>query len=300
MTKKDGIIIIDKEFGTSSFGVVDSVKHLIKAKVGHAGTLDPFATGILIILVNQGTKLSNFLMSQDKVYRAAIKLGIETDTQDLTGRVTKIRSTGGIKEEDVRRSIVNFLGMIKQVPPAYSAIHYKGKRAYEFARNGLAVDLEERNVRVDYIDILFVNIPDVWIEVGCGSGTYIRALASDLGKSLNVGAHVTSLRRIRSGCFSISNAITLKEIKKHGGDNDRIDEFITPLKDALKGITEVEVTERLAKKIRNGYRPSLDELGYEEKGSFSLDGYAKVVIGNELVAILKDTGKALDTIRVFK
>jgi len=299
MTKKDGVIIIDKEFGISSFGVVDSVKHVIKAKVGHAGTLDPFATGVLIILINQGTKLSNFLMSQDKVYRAAIKLGVETDTQDFTGRVTKIKSTGGIKEGDVRRNIFHFLGIIKQIPPAYSAIHHKGKRAYEFARNGLAVDLEERDVRVDYINILSVDIPDVWVEIGCGSGTYIRTLASDLGRSLNVGAHVTFLRRVRSGSFNVSNAITLKEIKKHN-DNDKIEDFIIPLKDALKGITEAEVSERLAKKIRNGYRPLMYELNWREKGPSSLDKYIKVVMGKELVAILKDTGNILDIIRVFK
>jgi len=299
MTKKDGIIIIDKECGTSSFGVVDSVKNLIKAKAGHAGTLDPFATGILIILINQGTKLSNFLMSQDKVYRAAIKLGVETDTQDFTGRITQIKSTGGIKEEDIRRNIFNFLGIIKQVPPAYSAIHYKGKRAYEFARNGLAVDLQERDVRVDYINILSVDIPDVWVEVGCGSGTYIRTLASDLGRSLNVGAHVTFLRRVRSGHFNVSNAITLKEIEKHN-DNDKVEDFIIPLKDALKGVTEAEVSERLAKKIRNGYRPLMDELSWREKGPSSLDKYIKVVMGKELVAILKDTGNILDIIRVFK
>ena len=161
MTRKDGIIIIDKECGTSSFGVVDSVKGMIRAKVGHAGTLDPFATGVLILLINQGTKLSHFLMSQDKVYRAALMLGVETDTQDLTGRVTKEKSVGNLSEEDIRRKALDFLGTIKQVPPAYSAVHYKGKRAYEFARNGIEVDLQERDVRVDYINVLSVDIPNV-------------------------------------------------------------------------------------------------------------------------------------------
>ncbi|MEA3361415.1 MAG: tRNA pseudouridine(55) synthase TruB [Thermodesulfobacteriota bacterium] len=299
MTRKDGIIIIDKECGTSSFGVVDSVKGMVRAKVGHAGTLDPFATGVLILLINQGTKLSHFLMSQDKVYRAALMLGVETDTQDLTGRVTKEKSVGNLSEEDIRRKALDFLGTIKQVPPAYSAVHYKGKRAYEFARNGIEVDLRERNVRVDYINVLSVDIPNVWIEVGCGSGTYIRTLASDLGRSLGVGAHLTFLRRIRSGFFSVNNAATLKEVEEHKA-NDNINELIIPLKDALKGIVEAEVSDKLAEKIRNGYRPLMDELRGKEMQPFSLDEYIKVVMGREMVAILKGNGKTLDIIRVFK
>ncbi len=299
MTRKDGIIIIDKECGTSSFGVVDSVKGMIRAKVGHAGTLDPFATGVLILLINQGTKLSHFLMSQDKVYRAALMLGVETDTQDLTGRVTKEKSVGNLSEEDIRRKALDFLGTIKQVPPAYSAVHYKGKRAYEFARNGIEVDLQERDVRVDYINVLSVDIPNVWIEVGCGSGTYIRTLASDLGKSLGVGAHLTFLRRIRSGFFSVNNAATLKEVAEHKA-NDNIDKVIIPLKDALKGMVEAEVSGKLAEKIRNGYRPLMDELRGKEMPPFSLDEYIKVVMGREMVAILKGNGKTLDIIRAFK
>jgi len=299
MTRKDGIIIIDKECGTSSFGVVDSVKGMIRAKVGHAGTLDPFATGVLILLINQGTKLSHFLMSQDKVYRAALMLGVETDTQDLTGRVTKEKSVGNLSEEDIRRKALDFLGTIKQVPPAYSAVHYKGKRAYEFARNGIEVDLQERDVRVDYINVLSVDIPNVWIEVGCGSGTYIRTLASDLGKSLGVGAHLTFLRRIRSGFFSVNNAATLKEVAEHKA-NDNIDKVIIPLKDALKGMVEAEVSGKLAEKIRNGYRPLMDELRGKEMPPFSLDEYIKVVMGGEMVAILKGNGKTLDIIRAFK
>jgi len=299
MTRKDGIIIIDKECGTSSFGVVDSVKGMIRAKVGHAGTLDPFATGVLILLINQGTKLSHFLMSQDKVYRAALMLGVEKDTQDLTGRVTKEKSVGNLSEEDIRRKALDFLGTIKQVPPAYSAVHYKGKRAYEFARNGIEVDLQERDVRVDYINVLSVDIPNVWIEVGCGSGTYIRTLASDLGKSLGVGAHLTFLRRIRSGFFSVNNAATLKEVAEHKA-NDNIDKVIIPLKDALKGMVEAEVSGKLAEKIRNGYRPLMDELRGKEMPPFSLDEYIKVVMGREMVAILKGNGKTLDIIRAFK
>lgn len=299
MTQKDGIIIIDKECGTSSFGVVAGVKGMIKAKVGHAGTLDPFATGVLIILINQGTKLSHFLMSQDKVYSAALKLGVETDTQDLTGRVTKERGIGSLTEEDIRRKAHSFSGTIKQVPPAYSAVHYKGKRAYEFARNGIAVALQERDVRVNYINIVSVDIPNVWIEVGCGSGTYIRTLASDLGSSLNVGAHLTFLRRIRSGFFSVNNAVTLKEVAEHQA-NDKIEELIIPLKDALRGMVEVEVSGKLAEKIRNGYRPLRDELRWREMPPFNSNECIKVIIGKELVAVLKGTGKTFDIIRVFK
>ena len=132
MTQKDGIIIVDKESGPSSFRVVETIKGLVGAKkVGHAGTLDPFAGGVLIILLNQGTKLAPFVMAQDKIYRAAVRLGIETDTQDVTGRIIKTREIGKLDQGTIQKKSQEFIGIIKQVPPLYSAVHYKGKRAYE-------------------------------------------------------------------------------------------------------------------------------------------------------------------------
>ena len=295
----DGIIVVDKESGPSSFRVVERIKGLIKAKkAGHAGTLDPFATGVLVVLLNQGTKLSPFLMSQDKVYKSALRLGIETDTNDLTGRIIKRKDIGMITKEAIKHKTLQFLGTIKQAPPQYSAIHHNGKRAYELARNGLEVDLQPKDVRIDYINILSVDLPYVWIEVGCSSGTYIRSLAADLGRSLGTGAHLTFLRRIKSGPFLIDNAFTETQISQHLSNNT-VDQVIIPLKGALKGMMEVEIPDKLARKIRNGYRPHKGELSWENISSFNSGGYLKVVMGEELVGILKESDNGYEISRVF-
>ncbi len=299
MIQKDGIIIVDKESGPTSFMVVKRIKDILKVKkAGHAGTLDPFATGVLVALLNQGTKLFPFLMSQDKVYKAALRLGIERDTQDLTGRIIKEKAIGRLTREDIEHKTRQFLGRIKQVPPLYSAVHHHGKRAYELARDGLEVDLQERDVRIDYINILSVDLPHVWIEVGCSSGTYIRTLAADLGRSLGTGAHLTFLRRIKSGQFLIGNAFTLTQIAQHLS-NDTVDEVIISLKDALKGMVEVEIPNTLARKIRNGYKPHRGELSWEDIPSFNPRDYLKVVVGEELVAILKEASNGYEIDRVF-
>jgi tRNA pseudouridine55 synthase len=299
MIQKDGIIIVDKESGPTSFMVVKRIKDILKVKkAGHAGTLDPFATGVLVALLNQGTKLFPFLMSQDKVYKAALRLGIERDTQDLTGRIIKEKAIGRLTREDIEHKTRQFLGRIKQVPPPYSAVHHHGKRAYELARDGLEVDLQERDVRIDYINILSVDLPHVWIEVGCSSGTYIRTLAADLGRSLGTGAHLTFLRRIKSGQFLIGNAFTLTQIAQHLS-NDTVDEMIISLKDALKGMVEVEIPNTLARKIRNGYKPHRGELSWEDIPSFNPRDYLKVVVGEELVAILKEASNGYEIDRVF-
>ncbi len=299
MIQRDGIIVVDKESGPSSFKVVERVKNLLRIKrAGHAGTLDPFASGVLVVLLNQGTKLSPFLMSQDKVYQAALRLGIETDTQDLTGRIIRETAIGSVTGEDIKQNTLQFLGWVKQVPPAYSAVHYRGKRAYELARSGSEANLKARDVRIDYINILSVDLPTVWIEVGCNAGTYIRTLAADMGRSLGTGAHLTFLRRIKSGPFLVDNTSSVAQIAQHLS-NDTIDKLIIPLKDALKGMMEVDIPPALARKIRNGYRPGRDELRREDISSLYFGDYLKVVMGNELVAVLKEGSNGYEINRVF-
>jgi tRNA pseudouridine55 synthase len=299
MIQRDGIIVVDKDPGPSSFKVVERIRNLLRVKrAGHAGTLDPFASGVLVVLLNQGTKLSPFLMSQDKVYQAALRLGIETDTQDLTGRIIGENPIGGVTGEDIKGNILQFLGSREQVPPPYSAVHYRGQRAYELARSGSEADLKARDVRIDYINILSVDLPTVWIEVGCSAGTYIRALAADMGRSLGTGAHLTFLRRIKSGPFLLDNAFTVTQIAQHLS-NDTIEELIIPLKDALKGMMEVDIPPPLARKIRNGYRPERDELRREDIPSLHCGDYLKVVMGDELVAVLTEGSNGYEINRVF-
>lgn len=299
MIQRDGILLVDKESGPSSFRVAERVKGIVKArKAGHAGTLDPFATGLLVVLVNQGTKLSPFLMSQDKAYKAALKLGVETDTHDLTGRIIGEKDVDGLTVETIKQVALQFVGTIKQVPPQFSALHHQGKRAYELAREGIAVDLQEREVRVDYIDVLSVDLPTVWIEVGCGSGTYIRTLAADLGRALGTGAHLTSLRRLGSGPFSVDNALTVSQIAQRLS-RTAVNGVVIPLKDALKGMVEVQVTDQLARKIRAGYRPHREELFGKDCSFFHSGDLLKVIAGEELVAVLKGSHSGYDIVRVF-
>jgi tRNA pseudouridine55 synthase len=295
--KKDGIMLVDKESGPSSFQVVERIKKLTGARrAGHAGTLDPFATGLLLVLLNQGTKLSPFLMSQDKVYRAALRLGIETDTDDLTGTIIEERGLGGITQRDIEDKIQGLVGIIKQVPPRYSAVHHHGKRAYELARKGIMFVPREREVRITSITIVSIDLPVVWIEVGCSSGTYIRSLASELGGRLGTGAHLTSLRRVRSGPFHVDMSSPVTGVIRHIADNT-IDELIIPLKGAVMGMREVEVPSELAGRIRNGYMPQRGEL---ESGSLSHPGcYCKAVQGEELVAIMRESTNGYEVCRVF-
>jgi tRNA pseudouridine55 synthase len=299
MIQEDGVIVVDKEPGPSSSMIVEQVKHLLKVgKAGHAGTLDPFASGILVVLLNQGTKLSPFLMSQDKVYKAGLRLGVETDTQDLTGRITEEQPIGSITEEDIEQATQRFVGTTRQIPPPYSAVHHNGKRAYELARRGLMVRLRERDVRIDYVNILSVDLPTVWIEIGCSSGTYIRALAATLGRSLGTGAHLTYLRRIKSGPFVFDHAVTLAEIAQHLS-RGTLGQIIISLRDALKDMVEVEVQPGLARKIRSGYRPVRYELWREDIPSLGSGMQLKVVAGDELVAVLRKEFNGYDIERVF-
>ena len=299
MIHKDGILLIDKESGPSSFKVVEKVKGALKAKkAGHAGTLDPFATGLLVVLLNKGTKLSSFLMSQDKVYQAALRLGIETDTQDLSGKVVRKGDIGRITGGTIKEKSLQFLGSIKQIPPRYSAVHHQGKRAYELARQGIAFDLPERRVTINYINLLSIELPTVWIEVGCSSGTYIRALATDLGRALGCGAHLTSLRRVKSGSFLADNAFTVPEISQRVSSNC-LDEVIMGLKDSLTGMAEVEISGQLARKIRAGYQPQKGEISIKSSWSRDYSGSLKVITKGELVAVLRETTGGYDIIKVF-
>jgi tRNA pseudouridine55 synthase len=299
MNQKDGIIIVDKESGPSSFRVVEAVKGLMGfRKVGHAGTLDPFASGVLIVLLNQGTKLSPFIMAQDKIYRAALRLGIETDTQDVTGRIIKTREIARLEPGTIKEKSKEFVGTIKQVPPLYSAVHYKGKRAYELARNGVDVELKEREVRVQYIEILSVDLPTVWIEVCCSSGTYIRTIAADLGDSLGAGAHVTFLRRLQSGPFHVNNACTVTQLAQYRSGR-RLDDVIIPLREALKGMGEVEVSDAVARKIRSGQKPRRSEIGHQVPSPSPTGASLKAVMREELVAILEEARDGYNIVRVF-
>jgi tRNA pseudouridine55 synthase len=302
-SSSDGIILIDKEEGMTSFDVVKAIRRLLKVKkVGHAGTLDPFATGLLILLLGQGTKLSNYLMTGNKVYQATMRLGVETDTQDLTGCVVKRCLVPEFDLEFIRKVAHRFVGEIEQVPPPFSAVNYRGKRAYELARRGIKMDLQKRSVKVHSLAITSIDLPDVSMEVTCSGGTYVRSLAADLGRELGPGAHLKSLRRYRSGPFSVKDALSIKDVE-HLSRDRIVPRSIIPLHEALPDMNEARVEGSLAQRIRNGHQPGYDEVPMAGLPS-SFRGYMKLVEGEGLVAIAKvhpflENKASLKIMRVF-
>jgi len=206
-----GIIInIDKPVGWTSFDVVKKIRNVVKVKkVGHAGTLDPFATGVLLICTGRATKKVNELMSLKKVYRAEIELGKTTDSYDCTGKVTSSHSINDLDEARVREVSAQFVGEIDQIPPMFSALKQNGKRLYKLARKGITVDREPRRVCIHDLQVLDIDLPKVCIEVVCSRGTYIRALASDIGKTLGCGAYLKTLCRTRIGRYRVEDAETV-------------------------------------------------------------------------------------------
>lgn len=213
MRGKDGLLLVDKPAGISSFDVVRKVRGLAGTlKVGHTGTLDPDATGLLAIGLGRCTKLAKFLVLDQKHYRFSLRFGASTTTDDSTGDLVEEAPYESIEADHLRESLSGFLGEIKQIPPVYSALRIDGKRAYERARAGETVVMAPRTVRVDSLKLLELQLPDAVMEVKCGPGTYVRALARDLGKTLGSVAHTTSIRRLAVGPFRIEDAHRLEEL----------------------------------------------------------------------------------------
>ena len=291
----DGIILTDKGHGETSHGVVKKVKALFRGgtpvKVGHAGTLDPFATGLLIILLGQGTKLSQFIMSGEKVYVATVELGVETDTLDPTGKVLRTSRVPELGPEFIRERAERFVGKILQVPPAYSAIRYKGTRAYKLARSGQDIDLKAREVIVHSLHILAIDLPQITMRIRCSSGTYIRSLAADFGRDLGPGGHLRSLRRLKSGPFDVEDALPSSEIAEKAREGFLSKRVLTN-RDALPDMGEIIINAALAEKVRHGYQPVWEELiaGLERKPGIQPDphnGCIKLISDSKLVAIIK-------------
>jgi len=208
-----GILIINKPGGLTSHDVVGRVRRALQVRqVGHAGTLDPIATGVLVICIGQATRISEYLLGHDKAYRATIRLGVETDTYDADGQVTETREVD-VDEATIRTVLVGFVGDIQQMPPMYSALKHEGKKLYELARDGIEVERPARPVTIHSIDLIEFRSPDLVIDVRCSAGTYIRSLAHDLGAQLNTGAHLIALQRTAAGPFSLADAIGLSEFE---------------------------------------------------------------------------------------
>lgn len=207
----DGVFNLNKPPRITSRQAVDRVKYALRVpKAGHGGTLDPDATGVLLVCLGKGTKLFDQLQKGTKEYEGTLKLGITTDTLDASGSVQRVSDVGQVTEKEIRVVAQQFMGEIEQAVPMFSAVKYKGKRLYKLAHQGVALDeLPKRTVRVESLEVLSVRPPDVQFRVVCSKGTYIRVLAADIGSSLGCGAHLSQLTRTRSGDFTLESSHTL-------------------------------------------------------------------------------------------
>jgi tRNA pseudouridine55 synthase len=252
----NGFVVIDKPVGITSHDVVSRVRRILGTrKVGHTGTLDPFATGVLPVAVNDGTKVIPFLDEGSKSYEALLRLGVTTDTLDMTGTILSESDPFGISQDQFIASISNFSGSITQIPPMYSAIKQNGQPLYKLARQGLEVERKARDVEIYSIELLSFDLPHAAIRVVCSRGTYIRTLADDIGLQLGCGAALQELRRTASGPFHIEDAVSLAELEIAAGEG-RVKALCRSPLSALAHLTDVPLTGTAADGLQFGRAPS--------------------------------------------
>lgn len=252
------LLVVDKPTGPTSFAVVRRVRALLggrREKIGHGGTLDPFASGVLPICMGEGTKVLAFLLDADKAYEAVVRFGVETDTLDLMGQVVAEHPLGGLSGTAVDAALAQFRGAIDQVPPMYSALKRDGRPLYAYARAGETLERAARRVTIHTLDMLRFEPPDrAHLVIRCSKGTYIRSLAADVGRQLGVGAHLVELRRTASGPFTLERAITLDELAARVADGRPLP--LLSLPEALAHLPAVNVDEAQALALARGQRMS--------------------------------------------
>jgi len=291
----DGLLVVDKPEGITSLDVVRRIKHRFGLKkAGHIGTLDPFATGVLPIVINEGTKLVPFLEEGPKEYEATLKLGEETTTDDYTGQVVLKQEWKEIQPEKVEALLHTFGGRIHQIPPMFSAVKMRGVPLYRLARKGIEVERKEREVEIYRIQTEEIELPLVRFRVSCSKGTYIRTLARDIGRKAGCGAHLLRLRRIRSGSFTLEQAVSWERIKDFTVP-DALYPWLISLKAALPSLPEVIGDEQLVRKVRLGREMMVQDLSAKDLPAFKKGEWLKMSSPEEgLVAILKSEVRGAD------
>lgn len=255
-----GIICLDKPQGISSFLAAKKASRMLGVKkAGHTGTLDPFATGVLVIMLGSCTRFIDFLPENRKSYTAKVLLGTKTDTLDITGTVLEEKAVINITEDKIKAVCEAFIGETMQIPPMYSAIQKDGVRLYNLARQGIEVERTPRKINIAKLDVYGFDGKQFYIDVTCSAGTYIRSLASDIGEKLGTGACLTALRRTKANGFSIDCALTLEEIEEHI-EADDIEQFILPVENALTCYNAVTVSSAQSVRFRNGGELSLERI----------------------------------------
>jgi tRNA pseudouridine55 synthase len=254
----NGILLIDKGRGITSHDVVDRLRDITKLeRIGHAGTLDPDATGLLVMCIGPATKISSLLMDGDKSYEVEFRLGIETDTFDSTGKVVAERPVS-VTANQLNEVLRDFVGIQMQKPPSYSAVKVKGRKLYEYARKGIEAEVPSREITIYSIELRSFQAPSGSVWIDCSKGTYVRALIHDLGQCLGSGAITTAIRRVRSGYLDLSDAVTLEEIELAPDPAEMVRSRLLPITKALSGLPTLRVCECVAPRVLQGagIRPS--------------------------------------------
>jgi len=250
-----GILVVDKPVGMTSHDVVETIRRGTNIRrAGHTGTLDPRASGVLVVLVGPAVRLSEFVSAADKRYQAILRLGSSTDTFDAEGRFTRQENAPvNVTEEQFEEVLKRFIGEIEQTPPPYSAVKVHGRRAYEMARSGEEVNLEPRKIQVHHLEVLEWALPEVVIDVHCSSGTYVRSLANDVGVALGCGAYLVGLRRTKSGRFSLRDAVPLRKLQEAFTAGTWA-QFLIPAAEALSEWPAVELSPDQVEDVKHGHR----------------------------------------------
>src|SRR5512135_3683348 len=253
-----GVLVVDKPVGLTSHDVVQIIRRGTGIRrAGHTGTLDPRASGVLVVLVGPAVRLSEYVSASDKRYQATIRLGSSTDTYDAEGRITGGASIENVTEEQFEEILDQFVGEIEQTPPPYSAVKVHGQKAYDLAREGEEVSLEPRKIQVYSLELLEWAPPEVVVDVFCSSGTYVRSLANDLGNALGCGAHLVGLRRTKSGRFTLRDAVPLRRLQDSFLAGDWY-KFLIPAAEALADWPMVELDADQVELVRHGHRVPIE------------------------------------------
>ena len=288
----NGILIIDKPVGLTSHDVVSRLRRILKTKsIGHTGTLDPFATGVLVMLIGKATRLARFLDKDEKEYQALVRFGFETETGDLTGEIRSgVSNPGSLTLSDIEKILPEFRGEILQTPPMYSAKKIEGKKLYELARKGIEIERKAVNVSISKLEIAAANFEneaisdgyetrDLRLNVACTAGTYIRVLAEDIGKKVGIGAHLAELRRVRAGKFDLEKAITIEELEEIAG-KPALSDVVIPMSSAVSHLPEVVLDPEEIEKTRNGVKYKFEDPNLADRQPVRM-----LTVAGELAAI---------------
>lgn len=251
----NGIVVIDKPQNMTSHDVVAILRRNLKMKrIGHTGTLDPMATGVLPICLGKSTKLVDYLVDTQKVYRGTLTLGSATDTQDTWGKVIE-ESSKVVSSEEIKEAVMSYIGEIKQVPPMYSALKVDGKKLVDLAREGIVVERKSRKITIHDIEILNIDFPNVDMIIKCSKGTYIRTLCHDIGEKLGTFGHMSKLNRIETGGFSIDKAISIEDASAENVLNK-----LVSIDDAISFYKKIDIPVKFKKQILNGVKIDLSDF----------------------------------------